>query len=255
MTSGPQAPMLPENVQKMMGTISMEGHGAELAGGVNLLASSGDVDTARIFALTNSEGCVHALNYQNRGRTPPFAGMVLTSAFARTAGELAHSQLAAQLAAVPGGDAMLSAYDASMNEFLEGRPVHVNEILPEGLRQVILGITQPANQPFARELWAFNPVGYLAGITVPVLIVIGKKDIQVDWKTDGPLFEAVVSGHGTITIIYPEHANHVLKFEPGSRSQLTPAGVMAAYNADDTKLDPDTVTAIISWLRNHLSAG
>jgi len=250
--SGPHAP---ENVQKMMGTISMEGHVAELAGGVNLLASRGDVDTARIFALTNSEGCVHALNYQDKGRNPPFAGMVLTSAFARTAGELAHRQLAARLAAVPGGDMMLSAYDTAIEEFLAGRPVHVNEHLPEGLQQVILGITQPASQPFARELWAFNPAGHLAGITVPVLIVIGKKDIQVDWQTDGPLFEAVAFGHNNITVIYAEHANHVLKFEPEPRSQLTPAGVMAAYNTDDGYLDPDTVAAIISWLRVHLSAG
>lgn len=86
---------------------------------------------------------------QNKGRTPPLAGMVLTSAFARTAGELAHRPLAAQLAAVPGGDAMLSAYDTSIEEFLAGRPVHVNEHLPEGLQQVILGITRPASQPFA----------------------------------------------------------------------------------------------------------
>ena len=72
-----------------------------------------DVDPAKIFVLTNSEGCVHALNYQTQGKNPPFAGMVLTSAFARATGELAHSQIAAQLGAVPGGDAMLSAYDDS----------------------------------------------------------------------------------------------------------------------------------------------
>lgn len=104
-------------------------------------------------------------------------------------------------------------------------------------------------------MWAFSPVGYLAGITVPVLIVRGKKDIQVDWQTDGPFFETVASGHDNITVTYPEHASHVLKFEPEPRSQLTPAGVMAAYNADDVYLDPDTVTAIISWLQAHLSAG
>jgi pimeloyl-ACP methyl ester carboxylesterase len=181
--SGPHAP---ENVKKLAGRISMEGHIAELAGGVNLLASRKDVNNARIFVLTNSEGCVHALNYQNQRENLPFAGMVLTSAFARTAGELAHSQIEAQLATVPGGDEMLSAYDAAIEQFLAGRPVHLNENLPSGLQQVILGITQPVNQPFARELWEFNPVESLANVTVPVLIVIGKKDIQVDWQTEGP---------------------------------------------------------------------
>ena len=48
------------------------------------------------------------------------------------------------MGAVPGGDALLSAYDAAVKEFLAGRPVPVDENLPEGLRQVIQGITQPA---------------------------------------------------------------------------------------------------------------
>ena len=58
-----------------------------------------------------------------------------------------------------------------------------------------------------------------------------------------------------ITIIYPENANHVLKSEPEPRSHLTPAGVMAAYNAEDAMLDPEAVDAITSWLRTHLFAG
>lgn len=250
--SGPHAP---ENVKKLAGRISMESHVAELAGGVNLLLSREDVNMARIFVLTNSEGCVHALNYQNQRKNLPFAGMVLTSAFARTAGELAHSQIASQLSAVPGGDVMLSAYDAAIKEFLAARPVQVNENLPAGLQQVILGITQPANQPFARELWEFNPAESLAKVTVPVLIIIGKKDIQVDWQTDGPLFETVASENENISVTYPENANHVLKLEPKSRSQLTPAGVMAFYNANDLILDPDTFAVIISWLQTHISAG
>ncbi|MDD1673834.1 MAG: alpha/beta hydrolase, partial [Methanomicrobiales archaeon] len=72
--SGPHAP---ENVKKLVGRISVEGHVAELAGGVNLLLSREDVNMARIFVLTNSEGCVHALNYQNQRENLPFAGMVL----------------------------------------------------------------------------------------------------------------------------------------------------------------------------------
>ena len=121
--------------------------------------------------------------------------MILTSAFARATGELAHSQIAAQLGSVPGGDALLSAYDAAMDDFIADRPVSISEILPEGLQQLILAITQPANLPFARELWIFNPITKLAEVSAPVLIVLGKKDIQVDWQTDGPLFEAVANEH------------------------------------------------------------
>jgi len=56
--SGPQ---VKENLMRLMGKISMQGHLEELAGGVRLLAGRADVDSGRIFALTNSEGCIHAL--------------------------------------------------------------------------------------------------------------------------------------------------------------------------------------------------
>ena len=219
---------------------------------MRLLASDKDVNPAKIFILTNSEGCIHALNYQTQSENPPFAGMVLTSAFARAAGELAHSQIAAQLETVPGGDAMLSTYDTAIDDFIAGRPVSNYENLPAAFQQVILGITQPANLPFTRELWIFNPAAKLAEVTVPVLIILGKKDIQVDWQTDGSLFEVVANEHDNVTIIYSENANHVLKFEPKPRSQLTPGEVMATYSAKDAMLDPETVEAITSWLRTHL---
>ncbi|MCB9131311.1 MAG: alpha/beta hydrolase [Anaerolineales bacterium] len=250
--SGPHAA---ENAQRMAGKVSMQSHVDELAGGVRLLASRKDVNPAQVFVLTNSEGCVHALNYQTQRDGLLFAGMVLTSAFARSAGDLARSQIAAQMAAIPGGDALLSAYDAAIEEFIAGRPVPANEGLPEGLQQLIMAITQPANQPFARELWTYNPATRLAEIKVPVLIVLGKKDIQVDWQTDGPLFETVARSHDNITIHYVENANHVLKFEPRPRAELTPAEVMATYSAEDVMLDPDTVATITDWLGTHVSLG
>ncbi len=248
----PSGPHVAENMNRLAGKISMQGHVAELSGGVRLLASDKNVYPDKIFALTNSEGCVHALNYQTQGENPPFAGMVLTSAFARSTGELAHSQIAAQLEAVPGGDAMLAAYDAALDDFTAGRPVTVSEILPESLQQVILAITQPANLPFARELWVFNPLTKLAEVSAQVLIVLGKKDIQVDWQTDGALFEAVAKNHENVSIFYGENTNHVLKFEPKPRSELTPAEVMATYSAQEVMLDPEPVEAITAWLRAHL---
>jgi alpha-beta hydrolase superfamily lysophospholipase len=247
--SGPHAV---EAVTTMAGKVSMQSHIEELAGGVRLLASDKDVNPARIFVLTNSEGCVHALNYQTQGNKPPFAGMVLTSAFSRATGELAHSQIAAQLGAVPGGDAILTAYDAAIEEFTADRPVTLDENLPVSLRQMIMAVTQPASQPFARELWIFNPLSKLAGVTVPTLILIGKKDTQVDWLTDGPLFEAVARDHANITLVYAENANHVMKLEPRARAELTPAEVMATYSADEVMLDPEPVEVITSWLQQQV---
>ena len=141
-----------ENLSRMMGKISKQGHVDELAGGMQLLIGHKAVDSRHIFALTNSEGCLHAMNYQLQPGVPPFAGLLLTSAPARPVGEVAHSQLAAQLAAVPGGDQMLASYDQAINDFLAGQVVKMDESLPEGIQNLLLSVTNPINQPFSREL-------------------------------------------------------------------------------------------------------
>ncbi len=246
--SGPQ---LKENVARLPGKISLKGHLEELTGGVRLLAARKDVIPSRIYVLSNSEGSLHALYYQTQAPDLPFAGLVLTAAFARPAGTLAHDQIAAQLAAAPGGDKLLGAYDAAMADFVSGRELKIDESLPEQLRNMILAITNPLNQPFSRELWTTDPVGLLAMVSAPILIVIGKKDIQVDWQVDGALFEAVAKDHKNINIEDPENASHVLKYEPKDRSQITAAYAMETYSAEGASLDNETVEIIKSWLVNQ----
>jgi hypothetical protein len=115
--------------------------------------------------------------------------------------------------------------------------------------------TNPGNHPtrqptfFPRIVEIFS-VEWLAEVTSRSWCI--RKDIQVDWQTDGSLFEAVAKEHDNVTIIYSENANHVLKFEPKPRSQLTPADVMASYSADEVMLDPDSIDTITSWLRSQL---
>ncbi len=78
-----------------------------------------------------------------------------------------------------------------------------------------------------------------------MLILIGQKDIQVDWQSDGPALEAVAGDN--VTIVYPENANHILKFEPKPAAELTAADAVA-YNAADRVLDPESLQAILDWL-------
>ena len=144
---------------------------------------------------------------------------------------------------------MLASYDAAMADFAADRPVNVDSSLPEALRNVILGVTYPGNQPFARELWITDPLSLLAAVSAPVLIVIGKKDVQVDWQADGGLFASLAQHRDNITLVHPENATHVLKYEPRAKSELTPAAVIASYSASDTVLDAETVETITSWLK------
>jgi pimeloyl-ACP methyl ester carboxylesterase len=246
--SGPRAR---ENVQALIGKISMQSHVDELAGAVRTVASRDYVIHDRIFALTNSEGALHALNYQVHRPEIPLAGLVLTAPPGRAVGAVARSQLAAQASGIPNGDQLMDLYDAAVVRFLACEPTAPDPSLPQGVQMLLQSLSNPANLPFARELWTADAAELLRQVDVPVLVIIGKRDIQVDWQADGEPLQRAAAGHVDVTFIFPERANHVLKYEPKPRSELVPAEVAATYNAPDARLDPQALAGILNWLAAH----
>lgn len=244
-------PHVNEHLPAMIGKISMQSHHDELTAAVRTLASQPGVRADRLFALANSEGTLHALHYQIEHPALPLAGLVLVGPPGRAVGAVARSQLAAQAALIPNGDALLALYDQAIARFLAGEPAAPDPALPQGVQMLVQSLETPANQPFARELWVADAAPLLARIDVPVLVVIGKKDIQVDWRTDGEPLQRATAGHPNVTFIFPENANHVLKQEPRSRAELNAATVGAKYNAPGARLDPDALASILAWLRAH----
>ena len=244
-------PHVRENIPLLIGKLSMQSHVDELAGAVRILANQSYVRSDRIFALTNSEGALHALNYQIHSPAIPFAGLVLTAPPGRPVGAVGRSQLAAQAAAIPNGDALLALYDAAITRFLAGEPIAPDPSLPEGVQLLLKSLETPANLPFARELWTADAALLLRQVHVPVLVIIGKKDIQVDWQADGEPLQRAATGHKDVTFLFPENANHVLKQELRPRSALVPTEIAESYNGPDTHLDPQVLTSILDWLAAH----
>ena len=244
--TGPKAQ---ENLPFLKGKISLEGHVEELAGALDQLLARTDVDREHIYVLANSEGTIHALNYQME-REPKFAGLVLAAPPGHPMVDVIHSQIAAQVAPLPNATEIMAGFDRLMDDFLAGRQFSPETMLPEGLNNLVLSLNQPANLPFGREILTVDPAALLSRVTVPVLVIIGKKDIQVDWQTDGALLEAASVSHRDATFIYPQNANHVLKYEPKSRAELTAASYLN-YNVEDRMLDPETLEAIQTWLASQ----
>jgi uncharacterized protein len=246
--SGPHAA---ENMKILAGNISMQSHFDELSSAIDLLRARPEVDRNKIFILGNSEGCIHAMNYQVQSASPCL-GIILTAPPAQPVGKVAHNQIAAQMKQVPNGQELLQAYDQAMDKFIAGQPVEVDPNLPEFLRNLITAITLPTNQPFARELWVLDPAARLEKITAPVLIVIGKKDIQVDWHIEGPPFEEIAAQHKNISIAFPADSNHVLKLEQRPFDQLNAANIESTYSGEDSKLDPEALRTIEDWLNQQV---
>lgn len=246
--SGPHAR---ENMQALIGKLSMQSHVDELAGAVRTLAGQSYFRRDRIFAVANSEGTLHALNYQIHSPAIPLAGLVLIAPPGRAVGAVARSQLAAQAAGLPNGDALLALYDEAIVRFMAGEPVAPDPALPQGVQQVLQALETPANLPFARELWMSDAATLLRQVDVPVLVIIGKKDIQVDWHADGEPLQRAAAGREDVTFLFPENANHILKYEPRPRSELAAGEVVTGYNAPDARLDPDALASIVEWLAAH----
>jgi uncharacterized protein len=245
-------PHVRETIPLLLGKISMQSHVDELAGAVRVLAEQQGVRRDRLVALGNSEGTLHALNYEVHDPAIPLAGLILTGTPGRSVGAVARTQLAAQAKEFPNGDHLLALYDAAVTRFLAGEPAAPDPALPEGVRLLISALENPYNLPFARELWNADAAASLAEVRVPVLVSIGKKDVQVDWHADGEPLQRAAAGRPDIEFLFPENANHVLKHEERPRADLEQAVVAAKYNAPDSALDDETVAAIVSWLRDRL---
>ena len=247
--SGPRAR---EVVMAMIGRVSMQSHLDELAAAVRHLASDPRVRRDRIFIVGNSEGTLHAINYSLHHTDLPLAGLVLIAPPGRSIGAVARSQIAAQVAPLPEGEAIMSLYDAAVVRFEAGLPVDADPSLPPGIQGLLQGLSAPVNLPFPRQLWITDGAQLLPQVQVPVLVVIGQKDIQVDWRADGQPLQLAAAGLTDVTFAFPEHANHVLKHEARPRSELG-GQVAATYNADEAILDPEGTKTIIDWLQKHAS--
>lgn len=248
MASGPH---VMENLPRFQGKVSMGTHADEVAGAFASLASQENVDRDRIFALTNSEGSIHAVNYQLRRTEPHFTGFVLTGAPGRSVGEVGREQLAAQLNPVPGGEIFLEQYDAAIAQFLKSEPMTLDTSLPEGIKNLLMSLENPANLPFSRELWNYSLSDRVYEVSDPVLVLIGKKDIQVSWARDGKKLEAALNDNPDTEFFYPENANHVLKHEDLPLGEITAEQVAMNYNSQNAELDREATLKIISWLKQH----
>jgi uncharacterized protein len=240
-------PHVRENLPKFAGKVSMRSHVDELAGAVRALVAQERFDGRALYALTNSEGAIHAVNYQLQARSDRFKGLVLTGAPGRAIGDVSRGQIYAQARALPNAEALMGHYDEAIADFLAGRPIVLDPSLPEAIRPLFRALENPTNLPFSRELWRYSLPEYLAGIHEPMLVLIGKKDIQIDWKIDGRALERAAE-KSTASFAYPDNANHVLKHEDLPLEKLTAEYVSLHYNAPDAKIDEEAAKTILGWL-------
>ena len=83
----------------------------------------------------------------------------------------------------------MKPYDDAVAQFLDNKPMLLDASLPPRIKLLLQSLENPANLPFSKELWTYNLQEHIIKVDEPILVVIGKKDIQVDWKIDGRALE------------------------------------------------------------------
>jgi hypothetical protein len=247
--SGPDAA---ESARTLFGKLSMRSHLEELGAAVGVLAGHDCIDAARIAGLGNSEGTLHVLHYATSQQDVPFAGIVLAAPPGRPVGEVLLSQLALQAAQVPGGAELMSEVEAAATRYKAGESMNPDPRLPDSVKMVLASFESPANVPLARELWNEDAADVLPMVEIPTLILIGRKDLQVDATVDGSALERAATGKENITFAYPANANHVFKEETRPTAEVV-AAPGNGYNEDGSHLDPEALETILGWLHGVLA--
>jgi hypothetical protein len=243
--SGPDAA---ENARILFGKFSMRSHLEELVSAVGVLVGNDSVDGTRIVGLGNSEGTLHVLHYAASHQAVPFVAMVLAAPPGRSVGKVLLTQLALQAAQIPDGTELMSEVEAAAARYGAGQPMNIDPKVPDSVKMVLASFEAPANLPLARELWDEDATVSLREVEIPTLVLIGRKDLQIDVTLDGEPLERAVFGKGNITFAYPANANHVFKEDTRPLAEVV-AAPGTGYNETGTRLDPEAFETILAWLQ------
>lgn len=222
------------------------------------LRARADVRKDRVFVAGHSEGGLHATRLA-LAAGGDVAGVIYLASASRSMAATMLTQIEPQLKAAPLPAGMAEKEMASLRaafvDFFKGKdvdPTTVSQLPP--LQQLVAQMVSPTTAPLMRGLLAFDNASEAPRLAVPVLIVNGAHDMQIDPELDAkPLHAAFLAAKRDATLHISPEADHVLKHETASKEQMRAdlQKYQDGYNAEGRVLDPDLVAAVVEWLAAH----
>jgi pimeloyl-ACP methyl ester carboxylesterase len=139
-------------------------------------------------------------------------------------------QLAAQLT---GKKKLLRAANEGISKLKEGK-------LVEDAPMELFGLFRPSVQPYLISWMKYDPANEISKLNIPIVIVQGTTDLQVQVK-DAELLHAASVGSRYILI---EGMNHILKLAPSNREKN-----IETYSNPELPLAPELLRTLLLELR------
>lgn len=117
-----------------------------------------------------------------------------------------------------------------------------NGLLVKTVPPLLISLFRPSVQPYLISWFRYDPSVEIAKLKIPVLILQGREDIQVN--ADDAQKLAAANKNASLLLI--DHMNHVLKNVTGSR-----ADNLKTYNNPDLPVSEELTNAVISFIRNR----
>jgi uncharacterized protein len=156
--------------------------------------------------------------------------------------------LAAIIASEPDAEVAAPLMKTAMRAEFDGISPELRAAAGDAFSDAVIDQTvQQLNTPWFRFFFDYDPRPALESMTVPVLSLIGEKDLQVPHKQNIPEIEAAFSrsAHSDATVLMLPGLNHLFQqAETGSPSE---------YQNIEQTFSPEALEVVSSWIRERFN--
>lgn len=239
--------------------LTLDTYRGEATAALDFLRARAEVDPARVFVAGHSEGGIHATRLaQSAGDR--IRGVILISAPGQSLREVLEVQLERNVLAGAGLtpeqiEAEMVPIRTALRSFVAGEDVDPKSASSRPqIVQILSALMAPMVARIGRALASFEPAQAAAGIAVPVLVLQGGKDVQVDPAENAERLVAARRSAGKPVDYHKSPlADHVLKTEPRSLEEVRAnlQLLQTRYNSPDRALDDDVLETLARWIHDH----
>lgn len=217
-------------------------------GGVEFLKKHPQIDAARLFLFGHGEGG-YVVASIGAFDDVKFAGVVLAAAPGRTLNKVMRDEFRVRLTEAGKSDKDIATYlekcDRVTRGLMGGRTNFPEEKLDpkDPYDAALLALTQRHEAVVA--LLINDPLQIVNNIKAPVLIVQGRKDLQITVRDAEYLEEALKrANHASHSLQLFDDMDHLLKNNKGKAS-------LGSYTDTARPLDPAMLSAVMTWMQKQ----